>query len=162
MTDHPLCPHTEAVRPEWIDYNGHMNVAYYVLAFDHATDALLDHVGLGAAYVRAENRSIFVMEMHVTYEREVKAGDPLSIASRVLGVDDKRVHLIHEMRHAGEGWLAATNELVLMHVDLEERRSCPLPAAAGASLRGVHQAQASSPVPSQVGRVIGLHPRSKP
>ena len=160
MTDPLLRLHTETVRPEWIDYNGHMNVAYYVLAFDHATDRLLDHAGLGIAYVRETNRSVFVLEMHVTYEREVGEGDPLAFTTRILDIDAKRVHLIHAMHHAGEGWLAATNELVLMHIDLEARRSCPLPESALKTLTEIHRFQAALPMPPQTGRVIGLKRRS--
>ena len=160
MTDPLIRLHTETVRPEWIDYNGHMNVAYYVLAFDHATDRLLDHAGLGIAYVKETNRSVFVLEMHVTYEREVGAGDPLAFTTRVLDIDAKRVHLIHAMHHAAEGWLAATNELVLMHIDLEARRSCPLPESALKALTEIHRSQASLPMPPQTGRVIGLKRRS--
>jgi acyl-CoA thioester hydrolase len=162
MTDSLLRLHTETVLPEWIDYNGHMNVAWYVLAFDHATDKLLDHVGLGAAYVKAENRSVFVLEMHVTYEREVREGDPLAFSTRVLGVDAKRVHLFHAMHHATEGWLAATNELVLMHIDLDVRRSCPMPLPAFEALAETSRAQAALPMPPQAGRVIGLKRRSSP
>ena len=159
MTDPLLRLHAESVRPEWIDYNGHMNVAYYVLAFDHATDRLLDHVGLGAAYVESENQSVFVLEMHVTYDREVTAGDPLAFTTRILDVDAKRVHLQHAMHHETQGWLAATNELVLMHIDLEARRSAPLPIAARTRLETIRDAQAGLPVPSQVGRAIGLKRR---
>jgi acyl-CoA thioester hydrolase len=160
MTDPLLRLHSETVRPEWIDYNGHMNVAWYVLAFDHATDRLLDHVGLGAAYVESENRSVFVLEMHVTYEREVTEGDPLAFTTRILGVDAKRVHLFHTMHHATDGWLAATNELILMHVDLDVRRSCPLPDRAFDALAAIHRTHAALPVPPQVGRLIGLKSRS--
>ena len=126
MTDPLLRLHTETVRPEWIDYNGHMNVAYYVLAFDHATDRLLDQPGSASPMWRRRTVG-FVLEMHVTYEREVTEGDPLTFTTRILDVDAKRVHLFHAMHHGTEGWLAATNELVLMHIDLEARRSCPLP-----------------------------------
>jgi acyl-CoA thioester hydrolase len=160
MTDPLIRLHTETVRPEWIDYNGHMNVAYYVLAFDHATDRLLDHAGLGIAYVKETNRSVFVLEMHVTYEREVGEGDSLAFTTRILDIDAKRVHLIHAMHHAAEGWLAATNELVLMHIDLEARRSCPLPESALKALTEIHRSQASLPMPPQTGRVIGLKRRS--
>ena len=160
MTDPLLRLHTETVRPEWIDYNGHMNVAYYVLAFDHATDRLLDHTGLGLAYVEAENRSVFVLEMHVTYEREVTEGDPLAFTTRILDIDAKRVHLFHNMHHGTEGWLAAANELVLMHIDLEARRSCPLPDSALETLKAIHHSQADLPMPPQTGRVIGLKRRS--
>src|SRR5690606_30721500 len=98
-----LALHTEAVRPEWIDYNGHMNVGYYVLAFDHATDALLDHVGLGADYRQKTGGSAFVVEAHVTYQQEVTEGTPLAFKTLVLGTDPKRIHLFHTMLKADDG-----------------------------------------------------------
>src|SRR5215469_14576417 len=85
----PYPPYRAAVAPEWIDYNGHMNVAYYVLAFDRATDLLLDHLGLGEAYRRATNRSLFVLEAHVTYARELRAGDRFEIETRLIDADRK-------------------------------------------------------------------------
>jgi acyl-CoA thioester hydrolase len=98
--------------------------------------------------------------MHVTYEREVTEGDPLAFTTRILGVDAKRVHLFHTMHHATDGWLAATNELILMHVDLDVRRSCPLPDRAFDALAAIHRTHAALPVPPQVGRLIGLKSRS--
>lgn len=117
-----------AVRPEWIDYNGHMNVAYYLLAFDQATDALLDCLSLGRNYADHEGHSVFVVEAHLTYARELTEGDRLAFTSWLVGVDDKRLHLIHEMRQAEDGFLAATAELMLIHVDLSQRRAVPFPA----------------------------------
>ncbi|HEV7369553.1 thioesterase family protein [Arenibaculum sp.] len=152
----PLRLHSETVRPEWIDYNGHMNVAYYVLAFDHATDALLDRVGLGHAWLEAENRSVFVVEAHVNYLREVREGDPLAFETLVLGADGKRFHLFHTMRHGTRGWIAATNELMLVHVDMRTRLSAPMTddhARALAELAALHAGVARPP---QVGRSIGL------
>lgn len=157
--DGPLALHRETVRPEWIDYNGHMNVAYYVLAFDHATDAFLDHVGLGLAYRQASNRSVFVLEAHVTYERELHEGDQLAVRTMVLGADDKRLHLFHEMVHGEAGWLAATNEMMILHVDLAARRSAPFPDEIAARLAGLAGEHADLPRPPQVGRAIGLHRR---
>lgn len=156
MTDAaPLELHRETVRPEWIDYNGHMNVAYYLLAFDHATDAVFDHFGIGKSYVEVESRSLFVVEAHLTYAREVTAGDPLRFASRILGVDDKRLHLFHEMVHAEDGFLAATAEFMLVHVDLADRRSAPFPAPVRAALDAVAAAHAALPRPPQAGRAVG-------
>ena len=97
----PLPPYSETVRPEWVDYNGHMNVAYYVLVFDHATDALLDAVGIGESYRRAERGSLFIVEAHVAYARELHAGDPVRIETQILGHDDKRLHAFLRMFHAG-------------------------------------------------------------
>lgn len=155
MTLHtPLTLHRETVRHEWIDYNGHMNVAYYLLAFDHATDAVLDRFGIGKAYVAAENRSVFVVDAHLTYAREVTEGTPLRFDSLLLGADAKRLHLFHEMRHADEGWLAATAEFMLLHVDLGTRKTGPFPPAVAAALAGQAAAHAVLPRPPQAGRAV--------
>jgi acyl-CoA thioester hydrolase len=158
----PLALHSEVVRPEWIDYNGHMNVAYYVLAFDHATDALLDYLDLGVAYRRRTNKSVFVLETHVTYDREVHAGDPLRFTTQILGYDAKRLHVFHHMYHATAGFLAATTELIALHVDLAERRSAPMPDAALAKIEALVRAHAALPKPPQAGRVIGIKPKPSP
>ena len=150
----PLTLHRETVRPEWIDYNGHMNVAYYLLAFDHATDAVLDRFGIGKAYVAAEDRSLFVVDAHLTYAREVTEGTPLRFESLLLGADAKRLHLFHEMRHAEEGWLAATAEFMLLHVDLGTRKTGPFPATVAAALSEQAAAHASHPRPPQAGRAV--------
>jgi acyl-CoA thioester hydrolase len=156
----PLALHTETVRPEWIDYNGHMNVAYYVLAFDHATDALLDYLDLGVSYRRHANKSVFVLETHVTYDREVHAGDPLRFTTHILGYDAKRLHVFHHMFHATEGFLAATTELIMLHVDLAQRRSAPMPDAALAKVDALARAHATLLRPPQAGRVIGIKPKA--
>ncbi|WP_448207892.1 thioesterase family protein [Azospirillum sp. sgz302134] len=152
----PLELHQETVRPEWIDYNGHMNVAFYLLAFDHATDAVLDHFGIGKAYAEGEGRSMFVVEAHLTYAREVTEGDGLRFSSRILGSDGKRLHLFHEMRHAEDGFLAATAEFMLLHVDLTERRAMPFAEETAASIARVAAEHARLPVPVQAGRSIGF------
>lgn len=151
-----LSLHQEIVRPEWVDYNGHMNVAYYVLVFDHATDAVLDHVALGADYRAASGCSVFVAEAHVTYDQEVNAGDRLRIISRIIGVEGKKFILFHEMYRQGDGELVATNEVLCLHVDLAQRRSAPLPAAASARLQHVAADHARLPRPTRVGRAIAL------
>ena len=144
------------VLAEWVDYNGHMNVAFYVLAFDKATDGLLDHLGLGETYRRTTNCSIYALEAHVTYDREVKLGAPLAIDTQLIDADAKRLHFFHRMTHADEGYLAATTELLGLHVDLAGPKAAPMPAAALAAverLLGVHRAL---PAPPQLGHRIGL------
>ncbi|MGQ9369826.1 thioesterase family protein [Azospirillum sp. ST 5-10] len=159
MTDAaPLELHRETVLPDWIDYNGHMNVAYYLLAFDHATDAVLDHFGVGRAYAESGAGSMFVVEAHLTYAREVTQGDRLRFSSRVLGVDAKRVQLFHEMHHADDGFLAATAEFMLLHVDLADRRAAPLPAAARSRFEAAAAAHAALPRPVQSGRAVAMRP----
>lgn len=152
----PLALHRETVRPEWIDYNGHMNLAYYLLAFDHATDKLYDHLGVGEAYLAAADCSVFICEAHVTYEREVYDGDPLRFTTQLLGYDAKRLHFFHAMYHADAGFLAATNELLALHVDLTERRTTPFPEPVVRRLAALDADHRRLPRPAQVGRVMGL------
>lgn len=151
-----LVIHREPVRSEWIDYNGHMNVAYYVLAFDHATDRFLDLIDTGADYLRRTNHSWFVLETHVTYQQEVLEGDPLRFTVQLIDFDAKRAHYYFEMHHAIEGFLSATSEQIALHVDLAARRSAPFPAEVAARLAAIAEAQATLPRPPAVGRSIGL------
>lgn len=154
MTNVPcLALHRETVRSEWIDYNGHMNVAYYVLAFDNATETVLEHLGIGGDYVEREQRSVFVVESHVLYRQEVTAGTPLRFESLVLGVDRKRLHLFHRMFHADENYLAATNELLLLHVDMVSRRTLPFAAEVQARIAAVVKAHTATLFPEDAGRV---------
>jgi len=147
------------VQPDWVDYNGHMNVGYYVVAFDKATDALLDHLGLGASYRHEHDASVFVLEAHVTYDREVGPGDGLRFTTQILDHDAKRMHVFHRMYHAEEHYLAATNELMIMHVDLKTRRSAPIPPAALGRLADLQQAQDGIPRPDAAGRIIAIRRR---
>src|SRR5512147_3221105 len=103
----PLDLHREPVRPEWIDYNGHMNVAYYVLAFDHATDTFFDFLGLDEAYRTRTGASLFALESHIVYKAELKEGEPLRVTTQLLDCDDKRLHFFHAMYHGGTGAFSA-------------------------------------------------------
>ncbi len=143
------------IRPEWTDQNGHMNVAYYVLAFDRATDALYDRLGLGWA-ILAEGRSMFTLAMNVDYLNEIFAAETVTIESRVLDCDAKRLHYFHEMRRERDGVLAATNEIVALHVGMTTRRSAPFPEAVGALLGAMKATHATLPRPPRVGRALGL------
>lgn len=111
------------VKKQWIDYNGHMNVAYYVLVFDQATDSFLDAMEMGARYRQEENKSFFVVESHVSYEQEVTLGTPLVIQTKLLGFDKKRLHLFHEMFDENSGIRSATNEILALHVDMKTRKT---------------------------------------
>lgn len=148
--------HDETVRPEWVDYNGHMNVAYYVLVFDHGTDAFLDAVGLGAAYRHATDKSMFVVESHVTYQAETRVGDALRVETRVLGTEGKKVHLFHRMTANGKAETVATNEILLLHVDLASRRAAALPEDAAAKVRAHAAATAALAVPDEAGRAVSM------
>ena len=145
-----------SVEPQWIDYNGHMNVGYYVVAFDRASDALFDHFDAGSAYRHATNASVFVVEAHVTYERELKQGDPIRFTSQLLDGDEKRLHVLHAMHHGEEGWLAATNELMFLHIDLGTRRVAPFPPGLKAKIDLMLDQHLLLPRPPQVGRVMAI------
>jgi acyl-CoA thioester hydrolase len=146
----------QTVRPEWIDYNGHMNVAYYVLLFDKALDDIFDRLGIGAAYLKASNNSVFALECHIAYIRELKAGDPVRVTCQLLDADDKRVHYVMEMWHAAEGFRAAVYEQIALHVDFAKRGASPFPAAIQQHLRQVVERHRALPRPAEVGRVIGI------
>ena len=152
----PLDLHRATVLPDWIDWNGHMNVGYYVVAFDKATATLCRQFGVGYEYTRDKIGMTFVLEAHVTYDREVKEGDPLRITTQILDHDTKRLHYIHKMHHAGEGYLAATNELMLMNIDYVSRRSAPWPDFAMERIEKMAAAHAALPVPKQAGRLIRI------
>ncbi|MEQ8392451.1 MAG: thioesterase family protein [Thalassospira sp.] len=152
----PLEAYRGKIKPEWIDFNGHMNVGYYVVAFDLGSMAFLDGVGMGFTYPERRGGSTFGLEMHVTYDREIHKDDPFVIFTRVLDCDQKRIHMYHEMRHGTEGWLASTNEIITMHIDMEKRRSAPFPSDIMTTLNRIKEAHADLPVPSGVGRKIGI------
>ena len=156
VTSAPLDTHRSTVLPEWVDWNGHMNLAFYVTAFDQASGAFMRNLGLGRRYVDGKHGMTFVLETHVTYDREMKGGAPMRFATQLLARDAKRVHLFHEMYHAEQGYLAATNESIIMNIDYGTRRSAPWPEWAMERIETLAAAHASLPRPSQAGRLIGI------
>ena len=156
----PLCLYTGVALPEWIDYNGHMNVAYYVLAFDHATDAFMECLGMGRDYQERQRCSTFVVETHVNYQRELVAGDPMRITTQLLGFDSKRIHYFHRLYHASRGFLSATTELMVIHVGLTERHSASMPLPVLDRLSALMAAHMQLPRPPQSGRVMGVRAKS--
>jgi len=152
----PFDQYRDVVRPEWIDHNGHMNMGYYLVVFDLATDEFFRWVGLGEAHRQTHNITTFCLEAHVTYHREVRRDDPLRFTTLLLGHDTKRIHYIHAMYHATEGYLASTNELMSLHVDLATRRGAPMDAAVLARLAAIQAAHDKVERPPQAGRRIGL------
>ena len=152
----PLDRYRDVVRPEWIDHNGHMNMGYYLVVFDLATDAWMRRIGLDERHRAGRAVTTFCLEAHVTYHREVRRGEPLRFTTLLLGHDAKRVHYIHAMYHASEGYLAATNELMSLHVHLATRRGGPMAAEVLARLARIQAAHDVLPRPPQAGRRIGL------
>ena len=155
----PLELATLTVLPEWIDYNGHMNVSYYVLAFDQGVDAFMELIGISPAYIEQRRASTFTLEMHVKFIHELRLGDPLRINCQLLDFDTKRVHYFLRMHHAEDGHLAAVSEQIMVHVDLETRRSSEFPDDVRLALTNLMNAHHDLPRPEQSGSVIGIHRR---
>ncbi|MFG2827797.1 thioesterase family protein [Streptomyces sp. NPDC048434] len=133
MTGHPpsgLPLFHQTVQDDWIDYNGHLSEAYYVLIFGFATDALMDAAGLDAAYREGTGCSLYTVEAHVRYLHEVARDSELTVRTTVLGVDGKKLRLLHEMfAGAPSGSPVATEELFTLHVDQVSGRAAALPEA---------------------------------
>ena len=156
VTRAPLDTHRSAVLPEWVDWNGHMNVAFYVTAFDQASGAFMRNIGLGRRYVDGKLGMTFVLETHVTYDREMREGAPMRFTTQLLARDAKKVHLFHEMFHGEQGYLAATNETIVMNIDYASRRSAPWPVPVAARLEELWQTHKDLPRPAKAGRVMAL------
>jgi acyl-CoA thioester hydrolase len=145
------------VLPEWIDANDHMNLAYYTVLFDYATDMLFDAIGIGRQYKDSTGNGTFVVETHNLYERELLLGERVRVATQILGIDGKRLHLAHEMfMLASEGLRVATQELMYLHVNLSTRRVVPFPDAVRERVAAAAAAHAFLPRPDWVGRRIAM------
>ena len=153
-TDLPI-DHEERIRADWIDYNGHLNEAFYVLVFSHATDALIDWIGMDAAYRDAHDLSVYTLETHVIYQLEVKEGARVSVRTRLLDLDDKRVHLFHEMIRPG-GEIACVAEMVMACVDMRGPKTAQFPPEVMARLERVWERDVSLALPELAGRRMGL------
>lgn len=140
------------VLPEWIDVNDHMNVAYYLLAFDQAVDALWRDFGLTEDYIRTHNSSTIAVESHVTWQREIVEGDPFIITSQILAFDDKRIHQFQRMYHAESGFLAATCEWMNLHFDTGIRRVATWPDEIRARIADFADNQGQQPWPAEAGQ----------
>src|SRR5690606_22330242 len=135
-----------------IDYNGHLNMAYYNVLFDRALDEALLPSGLGPDYVRDTGCTYIAAEAHICHLREVFRTDTVRVSVRVLDLDAKRIHLYCEMRHATEHWLAATSEWMFLHVDTKERRSLPWPSQIFERLEAIRRAGEHLDPPARAGR----------
>jgi acyl-CoA thioester hydrolase len=152
-----------AIRPEWIDYNGHLRDAYYALIVSEATDALMDRVGLDAAYRARSGATLYTVEMHLHYLHEVKNTDTVQVSVRILGSDPKRIHAAFELLRAGHEEVAATAELMLLHVRQHDERatSVPFPAEISAALASLAAASAGLKAAGPGSRQIELRARTR-
>ncbi|WP_150525469.1 thioesterase family protein [Roseibium sediminis] len=152
----PLISERKHVLEDWIDYNGHLNMAYYNVLFDQGVDDAFHLLGMGEDYVKSRNASFFTAEVHVCYVRELEAGMPVVASLQLLDFDEKRAHFFQELRHADEGWLSATSEQMSLHVDMAARKVSPWPDDILQNLKALAGAHAGLPRPERAGRSIAI------
>ena len=143
------------VEQGWIDSNNHVNVAYYVVAFDIATDAFLNRIGMDDHNRETRRTSTFTAEMNVSYVREIVLGDSVSITTQLIGFDGKKIHYYHRMYQKGGDYLAATNECLSLHVNMETRRVTPFRQETLDLLAEMKAEQVHLARPGNLGRVFG-------
>jgi acyl-CoA thioester hydrolase len=144
------------VERGWIDYNGHLNMAYYNVLFDRAVDEAFALVGCGPDYVKTRKHSCFTAEVHVRYLHELHADDPVRVTFQLLDYDAKRLHYFEQLFHASEGWVSATSENMALHVDLDAKKTAAFPPDVAACLAKMKTAHAMLPVPEAAGRRIAM------
>jgi carnitine 3-dehydrogenase len=142
------------VRAEWVDYNGHMTDSRYLQVFGDATDALFRSVGVDDAY-RRSGRAMYTVESHVTHGAEAKLLDPLYVVTRLLAVDDKRVHIFHALHRQRDDVLVATGEQMYLHVDTNAGKAALMDSAVREKLEKIRVAQSGLEPPAQAGRHVG-------
>jgi acyl-CoA thioester hydrolase len=149
------------ILPDWVDYNGHLRDAFYLLIFSYATDAFMNRIGLTSENRDASGHSLFTLECHINYLDEVKQGEQVEVRTQIVAHDRKRVHLYHSLYKAGSDDPLSASEQMLLHVDLAAGpRSAPFSEAVLRNLEGLADSQQDLPAPQYVGRVIGLPGRT--
>ena len=156
----PFVSSVMRVEPGWIDYNGHLNMAYYNVLFDRAVDEVFELIGCGLDYVKARKQSCFTAEVHVRYLRELHAGDPVRATFQLLDYDAKRMHFFEQLFHASEGWVAATSENMSLHVDMTAGKTTPFPDDVARGLARMKASHANLPRPEAAGRRIAMPGKS--
>ncbi|HDY94752.1 thioesterase [Sulfitobacter sp. M220] len=152
--DTPFRSSPRLVQPEWIDFNGHLNMAYYSVLMDNAVDDAYHQIGFGPEYQKT-GHTTYVAEFHVCYLRELHEGASTYCTFQLLDFDEKRFHSFTQLWHE-DGWLAATGEALTLHIDQSGPRVAPMPADIMARLEAMRSAHATLPYPEQAGRKIGL------
>ncbi|MFK7743408.1 MAG: thioesterase family protein [Roseobacter sp.] len=154
MEDKPFWSSKMTVRPEWLDYNGHMNMAYYSVVFDEAADEIYPDIGFGPDYQKT-GFTTYTAEFHITYLRELHLGDVLRVSLQLVDFDEKRFHTYQEIWHE-DGWCAATGEAMGLHIDQSGPKVAPMPAHILAKLTQLHDKHSAFPRPARVGSSIGI------
>jgi acyl-CoA thioester hydrolase len=156
MIPAPFDRYRGEVLPEWIDLNGHMNLAYYTVLFDYASDLLFDTIGIGREYKDRTGHGTFVVETHNLYEQELLVGERVRVVSLILAADDKRLYVGHEMFRLADNRRAATQELMFLAIDLGARRVAPFLPEVQRRLAAAAAAHAALPRPNWIGRRLAM------
>lgn len=157
-----LKTYTTKIQPAWVDYNGHLRDAFYLLIFSYATDALMDTLGLDSDNRDASGHSLFTLELHLNYLHEVKLGAEVQVHTQLIAFDAKRLHLYHSLHLIEEEKALAGNEQMLLHADLAGPHATPFSEATLARLMEFSAGQKDLPTPALLGRVIGLPTKKAP
>ena len=151
----PLVSSVMEIEKEWIDYNGHLNMAYYNVLLDRCTDEAFAVLGVGPAYAKERRLTTYTAEAHICYVRELHLGDRVTATFQLLDHDEKRIRYFQELRHI-DGWLAATSENLVLHIDMTGPKVTRFPADIEANIAAMAKAHADLPVPDRAGRSIAI------
>jgi acyl-CoA thioester hydrolase len=151
-----LTLHRATVLPAWVDYNNHLNDGYYTVIFSDATTALMAYIGLGPAERQATNHTLFTLEMHTNYLLEVKGGVEVRVDTQLLAHDEKRLHIFHTMHRGNESEIVATNEQMLLSIDMSGPKAAPFQPNVLANVEAIWQAHKDLSRHKNAGRSIAL------
>ena len=151
----PFVSSVMEVEKDWIDYNGHLNMAYYNVLFDRCSDEAFAQMGLGPEYAKERRLTSYTAEAHICYVQELHLGDKVRVGFQLLDHDEKRIHFFQELHHV-DGWLAATSEALTLHVDMEGPRVVPFPSDVMEKVQAMRAAHKDLPRPDRAGRSVGI------
>jgi acyl-CoA thioester hydrolase len=156
----PFVSSVMTVEPQWIDYNGHLNMAYYNVLLDRAVDEVYELLGIGLDYLKTQNHSTFTAEVHLRYLRELHEGDPVRVTYQLLDFDTKRIYYFEQLFHATEGWVSATSENMTLHVNMATKKVSPIPDNIMRTLAAMKSSHSRLPRPEAAGRRISMPDKS--
>jgi acyl-CoA thioester hydrolase len=151
-----LSPWGGEVLEQWVDYNGHLRDAFYLLIFSFATDGVMDQIGLDAAGRALTGHTLYTLETHLNYLMEVKQGVAVQVRTQILGADARRLHLYHTLHRQDSQEALAANEQMLINVDSQSARAAPFAPKVAALVRGLADLHRDLPRPRYAGRSIAL------
>jgi acyl-CoA thioester hydrolase len=155
----PFVSSVMEIQKDWIDYNGHLNMAYYNVLFDRCADEAFELMGMGPNYAKERRLTCYTAEVHICYVRELHLDHKVRATLQIIDHDAKRIRFYQELQHV-DGWLAATSENLILHVDMAGPKVSPFPADVLARIEAMRAAHASLPTPERAGRSIGIARKS--